>query len=174
MGEVYKARRARFNISRRGLFKDKQYTGLDIVRGENVDIVGDAHSLSAHFPEESFDALYSVSTFEHLAMPWKVALEVNRVLRHGGLAYFVTHQALGMHETPWDFWRFSDTSWNSLFNCYTGFRVLDTFLGNPMMLVPHIYHDHWKGYETATGSPLLHTTRGCPGRSGAGLKTWIV
>jgi len=34
-----------------------------------------------------------------------------------------------MHETPWDFWRFSDTSWNSLFNCYTGFRVLDTFLG---------------------------------------------
>jgi SAM-dependent methyltransferase len=151
MGEVYKARRARSNISRRGLFKDKQYTGLDIVRGENVDIVGDAHSLSAHFPEESFDALYSVSTFEHLAMPWKVALEVNRVLRHGGLAYFVTHQALGMHETPWDFWRFSDTSWNSLFNCYTGFRVLDTFLGNPMMLVPHIYHDHWKGYETATG-----------------------
>jgi hypothetical protein len=143
--------RARSNISRRGLFKDKQYTGLDIMKGENVDIVGDAHSLAAHFPQESFDGLYSVSTFEHLAMPWKVALEANRVLRQGGVAYFVTHQALGMHETPWDFWRFSDTSWNSLFNSYTGFRVLETFLGTPMMLVPHIYHDHWKGYETATG-----------------------
>ena len=143
--------RARSHISRRGLFKNKQYIGFDIVSGENVDMIGDAHSLSARFSKDSFDAMYSVSTFEHLAMPWKVALEVNHVLRDGGLAYFVTHQTLGMHETPWDFWRYSDTSWNSLFNSYTGFRVLETFLGSPMILVPHIYHDHWNGYETATG-----------------------
>ena len=143
--------RARSEISRRHLFEGKQYTGLDIVQGPNVDVVGDAHSLSAHFQPDSFDALYSVSTFEHLAMPWKVALEVHKVLRPGGLAYFVTHQALGMHELSWDFWRYSDTSWNSLFNSYTGFRVLETFLGSPMMLVPFIYHDHWKGYEGAVG-----------------------
>jgi len=97
---------------------------LDVVQGPNVDVVGDAHALSAHFEPESFDAMYSVSTFEHLAMPWKVALEAHKVLRPGGLAYFVTHQSLGMHELPWDFWRYSDTSWNSLFNSYTGFRVL--------------------------------------------------
>ena len=143
--------RARSEISRRHLFEGKHYTGLDIVQGPNVDVVGDAHSLSTCFEPDSFDALYSVSTFEHLAMPWKVALEVNKVLRTGGLAHFVTHQALGMHELPWDFWRYSDTSWNSLFNKYTGFRVLATFLGTPMMLVPFIYHDHWKGYEGAVG-----------------------
>jgi SAM-dependent methyltransferase len=143
--------RARSEISRRNLFEGKQYTGLDIVQGPNVDIVGDAHNLSSHFPAESFDAMFSVSTFEHLAMPWRVALEIHKVLRPGGLAYFVTHQALGMHELPWDFWRYSDTSWNSLFNSYTGFRVLETFLGSPMMLVPFIYHDHWKGYEGAVG-----------------------
>jgi len=143
--------RARSEISRRHLFEGKQYTGLDVVQGPNVDVVGDAHALSAHFEPESFDAMYSVSTFEHLAMPWKVALEVHKVLRPGGLAYFVTHQSLGMHELPWDFWRYSDTSWNSLFNTYTGFRVLETFLGTPMMLVPFIYHDHWKGYEGAVG-----------------------
>ena len=143
--------RARSEISRRHLFEGKQYTGLDVVQGPNVDVVGDAHALSAHFEPESFDAMYSVSTFEHLAMPWKVALEAHKVLRPGGLAYFVTHQSLGMHELPWDFWRYSDTSWNSLFNSYTGFRVLETFLGNPMMLVPFIYHDHWKGYEGAVG-----------------------
>jgi SAM-dependent methyltransferase len=143
--------RARSGIVRRGRFEGKQYTGIDILAGENVDVIGDAHSLSAHFEPESFDAVYSVSTFEHLAMPWKVALELNHVLRTGGIAYFVTHQALGMHDMPWDFWRFSDTAWDSLFNASTGFQKQATFLGGPMTLVPTIYYDHWIGYEGAVG-----------------------
>lgn len=143
--------RARSGLARRDLFEGKQYTGFDVLDGPNVDIIGDAHSLSAHFAAESFDAVYSISTFEHLAMPWKVALELNHVLRMGGIAYFMTHQALGMHDMPWDFWRFSDTAWDSLFNDFTGFKKQATFLGGPMTLVPNIYHDHWKGYEAATG-----------------------
>jgi SAM-dependent methyltransferase len=143
--------RARSGVIRRDQFPGKQYTGLDILDGPNVDIVGDAHTLSTHFAADSFDAVYSVSTFEHLAMPWKVALELNHVLRPGGIAYFVTHQALGMHDLPWDFWRFSDTAWDSLFNEFTGFRKEATFLGGPMTLVPTVYYDHWKGYEGAVG-----------------------
>jgi SAM-dependent methyltransferase len=143
--------RARSGITRRHLFAGKQYTGLDILQGPNVDVVGDAHTLSEHVPTEGFDAVFSTSTFEHLAMPWKVAIELNKVLRTGGLAYIVTHQALGMHDLPWDFWRFSDSAWNALFNQYTGFRVVETFLGGPMLLVPHIFWDHWLGYEGAAG-----------------------
>ncbi len=143
--------RARSGIIRRQLFDGKQYKGIDILEGPNVDVVGDAHSLSNHFEPESFDAVYSVSTFEHLAMPWKVAVELNKILRTGGIAYLVTHQALGMHDMPWDFWRFSDTAWDSLFNEFTGFRKQATFLGGPMTLVPTIYSDYWKGYEGAVG-----------------------
>lgn len=143
--------RDRSNIVRRGLFAGKQYTGLDIVKGPNVDVVGDAHALSEYFEPESFDAIYSIATFEHLAMPWRVALEINKVLRTGGVAYFDTHQALGMHELPWDFWRYSDTAWNSLFNAHTGFRILETLLGGPMALVPHVYSDRWEGFEGAVG-----------------------
>jgi len=143
--------RARSGIIRRDLFQGKQYTGIDILEGPNVDVVGDAHSLSTHFAPESFDAIYSTSTFEHLAMPWKVALELNHILRTGGVAYIVTHQALGMHDMPWDFWRFSDTAWDSLFNEFTGFRKESSFLGGAMTLVPTIYYDHWKGYEGAVG-----------------------
>ena len=143
--------RARSGIIRRGKFPGKKYTGIDILEGPNVDVVGDAHSLSNHFAAESFDAIYSRSTFEHLAMPWKVAVELNHILRTGGIAYIATHQALGMHDMPWDFWRFSDTAWDSLFNEFTGFRKDATFLGGPMALVPAIYHDHWKGYEAAVG-----------------------
>ena len=84
-------------------------------------------------------------------MPWKVALELNKVMRVGAVGYFVTHQALGMHDRPWDFWRYSDTAWNCIFNQFTGFRVLQAYLSQPMALVPHIYSDHWKGYEGAVG-----------------------
>jgi hypothetical protein len=143
--------RARSGIIRRQLFDGKEYTGIDVLDGPNVDIVGDAHLLTAHLRPESFDAVYSVSTFEHLAMPWKVAVELNKILRTGGIAYASTHQALGMHDMPWDFWRFSDTAWDAIFNTYTGFRKVATFLGSPMSLVPAIYHDHWKGYEGAVG-----------------------
>jgi SAM-dependent methyltransferase len=157
--------RARSGIIRRQRFEGKQYQGIDVLEGENVDVVGDAHSLSRYFAPESFDAVYSVSTFEHLAMPWKVAVELNKILRPGGIAYFVTHQALGMHDMPWDFWRFSDTAWDSLFNPFTGFRKVATFLGGPMTLVPTVYSDHWKGYEGAVGfsvsSVLIEKTGPC-------------
>jgi hypothetical protein len=134
------------------------------MEGPNVDVVADAHSLAERFAPESFDAVYSASTFEHLAMPWKVALELNKALRRKGVAYLVTHQALGMHDMPWDFWRFSNTAWDSLFNEYTGFRVVETFLGGPVALVPHVYYDQqpasirsqsviptWSGFERAAG-----------------------
>ncbi len=144
--------RARSGIVRRQLFSGKAYTGMDILPGPNVDVVGDAHELSRLFASASFDALYSKHTFEHLAMPWKVALEVNHVLRSGGLAYFESHQSLGMHDLPWDFWRYSDSAWHNLFNPYSGFTVLQTHLGVPLNLVPHFYSDEdWRGYEAAAG-----------------------
>jgi hypothetical protein len=69
--------------------------------------------------------------FEHLAMPWKVALELNRVLVPGGLVFTQTHQTWPVHEEPWDFWRFSKYSWTPLFNAATGFRVLEAVCGEP-------------------------------------------
>jgi hypothetical protein len=97
-------------------------------------------------------------------MPWKVALELNKVLREGGVAYFQTHQTVGMHDLPCDFWRFSDTSWHALFNEFTGFRVEESFLGDAMVPVPYIYHDHWIGYERSAGfytSAVLVEKTGC-------------
>lgn len=117
-----------------------EYVGMDIVAGENVDLVGDAHELSSLFPPQSFDAVFSISVFEHLLMPWKVAVEINRILKPGGLVLICTHQTFPLHEVPWDFWRFSDQSWHALFNSQTGFKVLETALGEPACIVPHLLH----------------------------------
>ena len=107
------------------------YVGLDILPGPNVDLVGDAHALEACFGRNQFVAAFSLSVFEHLAMPWKVALELNRVLVPGGLVYTSTHQTWPMHEEPWDFWRFSAYAWQTLFNPATGFEVVEAVAGEP-------------------------------------------
>jgi hypothetical protein len=124
--------RARSGLTyREFLPKHLDYVGLDLLPGPNVDVVGDAHELERLFGRGRFVAAFSLSVFEHLAMPWKVVLELNRVLAPGGLVFTSTHQTWPLHEEPWDFWRFSRYSWQPLFNPATGFEVLEAVQGEP-------------------------------------------
>ena len=112
-------------ITRKGWFPHcENYTGFDVLSGEGVDVVGDAHKLSEYFPNESFDFVFSISVFEHLLSPWKVVLEMNKVMKTGGYAFISTHPAWPPHELPWDFWRFPQNGFYSLFNQYTGFVII--------------------------------------------------
>ena len=126
-------------------------TVVDIVADAGVDIVADAHELSSALEGRLFDAVYSVSVFEHLLMPWKACVEISRVLRLGGLVFIHTHQTIGMHDMPWDFWRFSDTSWKGLFNEATGFEILETQMADFVNIVPRVYSDIYEGAESAGG-----------------------
>ncbi len=129
--------RARSAITRRGLIPAHlKYVGLDILDGPNVDVIGDAHALAAQFSSGRFSAVFSFSVFEHLAMPWKVALELNHVLAPGGLVFTQTHQSWPVHDLPWDFWRYSPYTWRTLFNAATGFEVIEAVCGDPARLHP--------------------------------------
>ena len=133
--------RARSGVSRKALVpKRLQYCGFDIVEGPNVDVVGDAHRLSQFFESGSIDAIFSMSVFEHLAMPWKVALESNKVLKLGGIMMHTTHQAWPLHEHPWDYWRYSNDTWKCIFNNKTGFKILDVAMGEPAHIKPVYSH----------------------------------
>ena len=129
--------RARSAVTVRQLLPPKiRYVGLDILAGPNVDVVGDAHCLAAIFPKRRFLAVFARSVFEHLAMPWKVVLELNHVLTPGGLVFVTTHQTWVLHEEPWDFWRFSTHSWPCLFNQATGFEIVEVAHGEPARVHP--------------------------------------
>ncbi|HQT43993.1 MAG TPA: class I SAM-dependent methyltransferase, partial [Halothiobacillus sp.] len=133
------------------LFGDSECIVLDILPGENVDVVGDAHEMSKLFAPESFDAVYSVSTFEHLSMPWAVAVQMNKILKPGGLGLIFSHQTLAMHDQPWDFWRFSDTAWDALFNEKTGFEILERAMDFEQYVLPHIWRPGKAHEEYAVG-----------------------
>jgi SAM-dependent methyltransferase len=115
----------------------REYVGVDVHPGPNVDVVGDAHRLS-QLVEGPFDAIYSISTFEHLAMPWKVVLELNLVLREGGLLFTATHHTWPPHELPWDYWRYSRGAFQSLLNEHTGFELVRVEEGLPALIVPMV------------------------------------
>jgi len=144
--------RARCGIIRNDIFEGKHYTGVDVLPGENVALVADAHQLSRHFEPESIDAAFSLNTFEHLAMPLQVILEFNKILRPGGLVYIDAPQTIGLHEMPWDFFRFSDRAWESLLNSNTGFEILATQMNHPMHIIPFFYQGGiHTGYEATAG-----------------------
>jgi SAM-dependent methyltransferase len=114
-----------------------EYVGFDIHDGPNVTVTGDAHELSK-LVAGPFDAIYAISTFEHLAMPWKVVLEINAVLANDGLLCIATHQTWPPHELPWDFWRYSPAAFQALLNRHTGFEILRAELGLPAVIVPMV------------------------------------
>jgi SAM-dependent methyltransferase len=121
--------------SKRGLFPDSRYVGFDYYPDANTDVVGDAHELSKFFGCE-FDAVFSLAVFEHFAMPWVVAAEINKVLKVDGLTFHSTHFAFPPHETPWDFWRYTDHALRVLFSPPLGFEVVGCAFDTPVRLHP--------------------------------------
>ena len=115
---------------------DIDYVGLDISPGPNVSVTGDAHHLNQYF-DTKFDFMFSMATFEHLLMPWKVALEMNKSLTDNGLGLIVSHAAWPLHEEPWDFFRFSKDAWQGIFNLHTGFEIIEAQYKYPTYVIPH-------------------------------------
>jgi SAM-dependent methyltransferase len=114
-----------------------EYIGLDMAPSDGVDVVADAHSLRKYFRRNSFDAVFGMAVFEHLIMPWKAAIEINRCLKVGGLVMVVSHQTFPLHDLPWDYFRFSSRAWRALFNRATGFEILQVAESRPASVVAH-------------------------------------
>ncbi len=138
VGSMTQGWRARFEPACR-------YVGSDIHPGPGIDAVGDVHALTGFVTPGSLDGLFSVAVLEHLAAPWVAAGEINRALKMGGETVHVTHQSWPVHETPNDFFRFSDQALRSLFGPATGFKVVECGMAHPVSIMPppHLRHADW-------------------------------
>lgn len=125
-----------------------RYLSVDIHPGPNVDLVADAHRLSQVIGPGSVDVYYSSSTYEHLAQPWLAAIEANKVLRLGGLAFTDVPQAFPLHAKPWDFWRYSPWSWEHVFSQAAGFEILEVGKYCECRTVPIVMRD-WNNQQIA-------------------------
>lgn len=113
------------------------FIGVDIHAAAGVDVVADAHFLSGAIAPGTVDGVFSLAVLEHLAAPWLVAAEINRVLKIGGLTYHVVPHSWPIHEMPNDFWRMSDEGLKVLFGAATGFEVVEAAMSTPVQMIAH-------------------------------------
>ena len=85
------------------------YVGIErpgtLSRSRVVDVWGDA--LQLPFATRSFDTLLCNEVLEHVSEPARLFAEAARVLRPGGVLLLTTPQVWGLHEEPWDFYRYT-------------------------------------------------------------------
>lgn len=93
------------------------YTGLDIVDGPEVDVVGKAWSLP--FEDNSFDVIISTQVLEHTEKVEKTVEEIQRVLKPGGTLFISAPFAFQEHGGPYDFWRFTQYGLRTLFSKFS-------------------------------------------------------
>ena len=95
------------------LNKNYKYIGVDIVEGNNVDIVlEDPYKLP--FENESIDVVISISTFEHTEFFWLSYLEILRILKPTGLFFLNAPSNSKYHRHSTDNWRFYPDSSKAL------------------------------------------------------------
>lgn len=80
-------------------------TGVDIYASPTTDYICDAHNLP--FKDDSFEGVWIQSVLEHVVLPEVVVLEINRILKVGGIVYSETPFLQQVHEGVYDFTRFT-------------------------------------------------------------------
>jgi SAM-dependent methyltransferase len=104
----------------RELFPDKEFIGLDIEAGANVDrvadICADFDELDAILDGRRFGFIVCQHVLEHVRKPWLAARNIQRLLRPGGYCYIAAPWVQAFHGFPSDFWRFSFPALLELFD----------------------------------------------------------
>lgn len=91
-----------------------RYLGVDIARGDNVDIVVRNPYCWKEIMANSADVLISGQAFEHIEFFWITMLEIERVLKPGGLCCIIAPSAGHEHRYPVDCWRFYPDGFRAL------------------------------------------------------------
>lgn len=81
---------------------------------DNSDMVCDGHDLL--FVDAAFDAVVTTAVLEHVLYPERVAAEIMRVLKVGGLLYSELPFMQQVHEGAYDFTRYTLSGHRRLFN----------------------------------------------------------
>jgi len=98
-------------------WRPKEYIGVDIRAGPNVDSVVPAAHLVERFGPDRFDLVISTEMLEHIA-DWRTAIRnMKQVCRPGGLILITTRSpGYRLHGAPDDYWRFTPEDMRTIFS----------------------------------------------------------
>ncbi|MBW4470181.1 MAG: methyltransferase domain-containing protein [Stenomitos rutilans HA7619-LM2] len=89
-----------------------EYLCIDRPSVENVDIGADCYNIP--LPNASVDTILSTQVLEHLVTPDRMLKESYRLLKAGGSLILTAPMVWGLHEEPFDFYRYTEHGLRSL------------------------------------------------------------
>lgn len=102
---------------------------LDIAPQAGVDVVGDAHMLTSHFPRECFDTVVLSAVLQYCHDPRRVLREAAAVLKPGGILAIDAPFIQQYCPDGADLWRFTQDGLRQL--CPPHFEVMEVTVAIP-------------------------------------------
>ena len=156
------AKQARY----RSLVPATQYLTLDLSPDVGADIVGDLHDVPRE--SESLDTVIATEVLEHCHDPARVAGEIQRILRPGGVCVLSTRFIHPYHADPKDYFRFSRDGLEYLFRDFSAVEIIP--LGNRLQSAWLMWPERPRLLAVFLGllDPLIASYKGsgrtrCPG-----------
>ena len=112
------------NGSVREFFLDaKEYVGIDMMAGNGVDKVMEAHDILQVWKKETFDTVLCLEMLEHDSEFWITVDNIRNVVKKGGLLV-VTTPTFGfpLHRYPKDYFRFGEDAYKEII--FKNFKIL--------------------------------------------------
>jgi SAM-dependent methyltransferase len=105
--------------------KVREHIGIDVPSTRHWNVEIDAVASGDHLPfkNRAFDTILSTSVLEHVQHPGKMFSEMHRVLRNNGYLILTTPCQYGLHEQPYDFFRYTKYGLRMLAE-QSGFKVV--------------------------------------------------
>jgi SAM-dependent methyltransferase len=103
----------------------KEYVGVDIEAGKNVDLILPVEEIVKRFGHDSFDVVISTEMLEHV-LNWRVVIDnIKSVVKPGGLVYITTRSmGFSLHSFPYDYWRYELQDLERIFGDYHIISIL--------------------------------------------------
>lgn len=117
------------NGSYKPLFQDYAnwtYVGVDMVEGNNVDLVLTDIYNWGQIPSNSVDVIISGQAFEHIEYFWLSMIEIARVLKPNGICCIIAPSSGYEHRYPVDCWRFYPDGFRALAQ-YAQLKPIDAY-----------------------------------------------
>lgn len=105
--------------------REIKYTGIDMMEGENVDIVANAHNLCKAVKYKKYDVVVCFDTFEHDNAFWITLDQIKRTVKKGGwMMLGFPSRYCPEHSHPNDYWRFMPQSMDLMFEGWKNYHKI--------------------------------------------------
>ena len=128
------------HLSVRKLFPEAEYIGVDMQKGNGVDVVEDCINY-CYYNENEYDLILCLDMLEHAKEPFEIIESAKQCLKGNGVLLVTSVFNFKIHEYPNDYWRFTPECFKMLLGNNSRVYKIGSEL-NPHTICGIMYREH--------------------------------